>query len=200
LRNCLDSKKHVIGVLDHWVNYEMRWGESKPREIWVTDEYAFVKAKRTFVNSEIHLKSNYYFKEVEKQFTQNYSYPSNSDALYLCEVQKNIANHHGHQSFCVCQDVLRIRSKFLFKTIFVRPHPSYSVSECMKYFQRSGFVEVVLTAENENLSTSLARTSNIFGNNTYAMYIASLLKLNVITLTNYSDDWAGPRFVFIEDL
>ena len=54
-----------IAVLDHWVNYELRFirnnEEVLPDQIYVTDMYALDKAKHYFPDTPIHLYDNLYF-------------------------------------------------------------------------------------------------------------------------------------------
>jgi hypothetical protein len=58
----------VVGVLDHWVNFENRWVNRQPLEIWVTDKFAYSLANQFFPDSEIKLFVNYYLQYVEREY------------------------------------------------------------------------------------------------------------------------------------
>ena len=67
----LEAKKAKIlsiAVIDHWVNYEIRFIRNNrkvlPDIIWVFDEYAKTKAKKLFKKTKVHKIKNFYIDEI----------------------------------------------------------------------------------------------------------------------------------------
>ena len=66
------SKILSIAVIDHWVNYELRFIRNNqcvlPKIIWVFDEEAESQAKKLFNNTIIQRKNNFYIVQFRINF------------------------------------------------------------------------------------------------------------------------------------
>ena len=68
---CRKNKIKVVSWLDSWTNYKERFLLNNclnlPDEIWVSDNYAYKKAKNIFQNVKILKKKNYYLKNIKEE-------------------------------------------------------------------------------------------------------------------------------------
>lgn len=133
------NNKFVVSFIDHWINYLERFISNSeiilPNTIWVGDSFAEKLAKKTFPNTNIELKENYYFNELKTQFDQFSQEKRNIKTiiLYVCEPIKDHAFlQHGNENYWGYTEFDALKF-FLDNTvvliediseIWVRPHPS----------------------------------------------------------------------------
>ena len=133
----LEAKKLKIlniAVIDHWVNYELRFIRNSqvvlPDMIWVFDEFAEKKAKNLFKNVEVQKLENYYIKDLvheihklEKTITSN-----KTKILYVLEPFRKKSKIENYLfEYEVLDFFIKKISKFKFKNpleIKLRLHPS----------------------------------------------------------------------------
>lgn len=75
-----------VAVIDHWVNYRMRFERSGelilPDRIWVTDEHALAEARRALPEVEAELRPNLY---LQNQANAAGPTPTDGDILFVLE-------------------------------------------------------------------------------------------------------------------
>ena len=86
----IQNKKRVVAVMDHWVLYkESLVYKNKlnlPNEIWVTNNYAYLKAKKEFKKIIIKKKINFLEESIKKIKKNN---KKTSNYLYILEPINN---------------------------------------------------------------------------------------------------------------
>ncbi len=149
IKLALDLKKHTAVYLDHWSNYKERLHvhgkQLNPKEIWVSDNYAFSIASRIFKKNKIILKDNAYLQKikqeiitVQKDIYQQYGEAAKHEGARILYVAENIDEHalrsygdHRHWGYdekdafrFFLDNIERIQSNIA--SISIRQHPSQS--------------------------------------------------------------------------
>jgi hypothetical protein len=179
----------VIAYLDHWTNYRERFVFRNslvlPDEIWVSDIFAKEIAIRQFPQVEIVLQENFYIAGVVATYEELKEMESFRFAegklkiLFLSEpaviYQHSTGNQENLDEFAALgQLITLIAEQNERKTqIRVRLHPSERKDKFDRY-SASGFIEI---SDNENIAIDFAWADLVVGLDTYAMYVASCLKI-----------------------
>ena len=117
----IKNKKKVIAVMDHWVLYKESLIYRKklvlPDEIWVTNNYAYIKSKKEFEKVKILKKKNFLEQSIKKikrneKKTNNY--------LYILEPINNSIEFIALKKFFLF--LTKLNSKKKLKIIF-KLHP-----------------------------------------------------------------------------
>lgn len=163
-----------ISVLDHWVNYRERFIRSGklqlPDEIWVTDKDAFILASDIFPEIPIFIKPNYYLR---KQLALISSPPKKNHVLYLLEPVRSkwggrILGEYQALEYALEQLIL-ITGNNDFK-LFLRPHPSESLSKYQKYVDLFPNIEF---DSHGNIASAISNADIVIGVETYGLIIAN---------------------------
>jgi hypothetical protein len=92
IKYALSESKHVVSIIDHWVNYKERFfHEGKtylPNEIWVTDKIALEHAQSLFKNVKVKLITNHYLEDLLIEiddFQKIFTPGDEASILYICE-------------------------------------------------------------------------------------------------------------------
>lgn len=127
-RAARDRGIRSIAVIDHWVNYRMRFerdGELVlPDEIWVTDDYALTEALRVLGEVPVVVKTNLYLAE---QVAKAGRLPDAGDILFVAEPIRDDwgkgtpGEFQGLDYLATHRDAAGIDGG---ATLRIRPHPS----------------------------------------------------------------------------
>lgn len=179
-----------IAVIDHWVNYRERFirnsVEILPDIIWVSDKYAYKKAKRSFPNVQIIEQENEYLKA---QANEVLSYKTNkkkdvTNILYLLEpIRDEWAGHKVAGEFQALDFFLKIMPDLnLGKdiSIILKPHPSDPIDKYNDWVKLSNLSNIHIETE-KNLASLLAWSDVVVGCETYAMVLAIRVCKRVIS-------------------
>lgn len=116
-----------VAVIDHWVNYRMRFQrrgeEILPDRLWVTDDYALAEAARTLTEIPVELKPNLYLQE---QATAAGPVPINGDILFVLEPARSDWGRHEQGEFQALDWfwLHRAAAALAPTVVRLRPHPS----------------------------------------------------------------------------
>lgn len=116
-----------VAVIDHWVNYRMRFQrhgeEILPDRLWVTDDYALAEAARTVAEVPAELKPNLYLQEQVKAAGP---VPIDGDVLFVLEPARSDWGRHEAGEFQALDWFWRRRARAAPATtpVRLRPHPS----------------------------------------------------------------------------
>ena len=178
-----------IAILDHWVNYKMRFMLDNnfvfPNAIWVSDESALKIAKREFPEVEVKQVSNYYLEsEIRKvnSLHNTISNPTGERALFLGEnisemALKNFGDqlHFGYNektSFTFLLEFFKSQIN-LDRILRIRPHPSESdVSKYIEIVKGSGAQFSQIEISTNSLNEDLSWSTSVYGMTSYALYLA----------------------------
>ena len=176
-------KKLSIAVIDHWVNYEMRFirnGEKvMPDFIWVFDTWAKEIATNIFKDINIEVKKNYYLNDLVSKIKRiNRQEKSNiCKILYVLEPIRNKLNKESDcdSEFLVLNFFLEKLDKLTFKEkveIKMRLHPSETRSKYENWINLNKNLNLGLTI-NKSLEEDIAWSDIVVGYESFALVVAS---------------------------
>jgi len=190
----------IYGVLDNWVNYEMRIAGFPVDELIVFDEYARVHLNSILPGRPVSLKRNYYLARLEKDFHDFRREPSKVLLLGGRENEYSIPLYppiHAEHS-CVCMQIMNINRTFPAASVSYRPHPAVVLSstcrdsDIVKHLVSAGLFEI--SDPLKSLGKELAGVSVVFGPHSYALYVSQELGLDTYATTVANEKWHGPKF------
>jgi hypothetical protein len=163
----------VIAVVDHWVNYSMRFERDGilqlPDEIWVADAWALEIAKETFPNLPVlQLKNTY----LETQIAKVSASPKNGTLLYVLEPVRDSWGREDSGEFQALEFTLEhVKKNFFGKVtkIILRPHPSESPLKYQKYI---GIDSRITIDSFGDLSYAISQADVVVGVESFALTIA----------------------------
>ena len=176
------SKILNIAVIDHWVNYELRFIRNRkvvlPDIIWVFDEFAEKKAKKLFKNIEVQKLENYYIKDLVEdiQKLEKTNTPIKTKILYVLEPFRRSSTIENYlYEYEVLDFFIKKISKFKFKNpleIRLRLHPS---EEKQKYddwikTQNKNYISVSFE---KTLAQDISWADIVVGYDSYALVVAN---------------------------
>ncbi len=172
-----------IGVIDHWVNYRMRFernGEQiLPDEIWVSDELAYSRALSRFPGQAVCQKPNRYLEYLVKQIKLSPQYEEradkNSRVLYVLEpirIQWNDTDISGEfQALDYFIENIATVGLDRDTEIVLRAHPSDPVDKYSSWCDSKSGYNISVDREH-SLSDLIAWADWVVGCETFAMVIA----------------------------
>ena len=167
---------HSIAVIDHWVNYPMRFERNGqtvlPDQIVVTDPYAAVEARRCFPTLPIVQWPNYYLQESVKRIRP--LQPDDDGILYLLEpIRADWAGTRGgeFEALDFFVDNLRYLSNLSSFTLRLRPHPSDPPGKYDQWIKQHAGLHVQLD-DADSLSEAIGQARWVVGAETFAMVVA----------------------------
>ena len=179
-----------IAVIDHWVNYRERFVrndlEILPDEIWVSDKYAYNKARTTFPNIQIIEQKNDYLK-AQAHEVSSYKIEKNkgtTNILYLLEpIRDKWAGDKVAGEFQALDFFVQKMPDLNFGkdlSIILKPHPSDSTDKYDDWVKLSNLQNIYIEKE-KNLASLLAWSDVVVGCETYAMVLAIRVCKRVIS-------------------
>jgi hypothetical protein len=179
-----------IAVIDHWVNYRERFVrnhiEVMPDIIWVSDKYAYLKAKSCFPNIEIVEQRNDYIKD---QVDEVSSFKiekkgGTTNILYVLEPIREVwAGNDVLGEFQALEFFLNsIPSLSLGDclSIVLKPHPSDPEDKYNQWVKSLSLSNIKIEKE-KSLASLIAWSDVVVGCETYAMVVALYAKKRVIS-------------------
>jgi hypothetical protein len=166
----------TVAVLDHWVNYEVRFtrkgSQILPDEIWASDDKAFDLASKTFPNTKIVQVVNYYLRDQVQQIN---AHPKVNEAqlLYLTEPIRSTWGKSEQGEFQALRYFLNNKERLAIPNhvrIVLKVHPSEEYNKYDEIVREYNKIDITVTSL--SLSSELSRSVWVVGCNTFAMYIA----------------------------
>lgn len=175
------SSMITIAVVDHWVNYKMRFerGETVlPDEIWVADEYAYEIAKREFNRLTVRQLPNIYLtNEVEaiKLAGMNIQNDGKNSVLYALEpirIQWDNSDQRPGEFQTLDYFLSNLNKLGLPDTIPItlRPHPSDPPGKYAEWMAKKAAYNLRIDATT-SLSRAMAEATWIAGAESFVLVI-----------------------------
>ena len=173
-----------VGVIDNWVNYEMRFYRKGqvvyPNEIWVVDEHAFSLANSKFPELKIRLLPNYYLddqvskiKDLQQVPT---SKPNRTKILYALEpirvpwLKKEVVSGEFQALDYFVSNVTGITDNPV--EIRLRPHPSDFIGKYEDWIDQQNPNLKIEISNTKTMVEDLAWSDIVAGCQTYVLVIA----------------------------
>lgn len=169
----------VIAVIDHWVNYSERFeingSSSLPDIIEVTDEHALEIARSHFPDIPIVKKKNFYLhqalRKVEATITNR-----ESEILYVLEPIRTTwcrskRDPEELQALNFFRTFILRYFQNAYSKIRLRPHPSENSEKYREWIQKNQSLPIIIDPY-DDIETSIANASWVFGCNSYGLVIA----------------------------
>ena len=186
IRQCLEKKKYVSTMLDHWVNYQERFKLHDklilPDKILTLDEHATKIAKTYFGGTHIvEVKNVYLESKVKKVLSYQKKSTTQTYALFVGENIKEHAlttygneNYFGYNEESIIKSFWKSANEKLRDTnkILIRPHPS-QVAEQYEWAKEVIPKEISIS-NNRELEQDIAESEIVYGINSMALVIAAL--------------------------
>jgi RimJ/RimL family protein N-acetyltransferase len=175
IENCRRARVPTVTLLDHWVNYESRFGGDKPTKpsmIAVTNSRALAIANRAFPNSSVWLlpdaQLTHYVTVVQESV-------SRSKVLVLFEPNTTISESLKIDSAVkieLLQKALNMNSAMNLNGVILRLHPSQKAYDQEITTIVANSPEITLST-NKNLLDDLITSKLVVGFSSYALYLAA---------------------------
>lgn len=168
----------VIAVFDHWTNYSDRLSLAGDTlsidQIWVVDDYAYLKASTIFPNIPVKIQPNHYLDSLVEKVRDGLDRTDPHAVLFIMEpLRQQICGVFKCAEFkCFDYFVNCIPSVFPeLSRVVVRPHPSDPEG---KYSElAASYPGVPIVIENDvSLEDQIAAAGHIVGMQSYAMVVA----------------------------
>ena len=181
------SKKYKIksiAVIDHWVNYEMRFIRHNqmilPDIIWVFDNFAEKKAKNIFKTIKVQKQKNYYIEDQVKEISKlKKNLEDHSiNILYVLEpIRKDKINGLIYEFIVLDFFMKNIYKLNLKKEFFIRfrLHPSENKNKYDDWVRKQNKDNISISI-NDNLCEDISWSNIVIGYESYALVIASASK------------------------
>ncbi len=171
-----------ISVIDHWVNYELRFIRNNqkvlPNIIWVFDEFAEKIAKKLFTNIYIERQINFYIKDLVKEInTLEKKYENKkTKILYVLEPMRKVYSIDGDlYEYKILDFFVEKIGKINFNNqleIKLRPHPSENSKKYNNWIRQQNKNYISLSSE-KRLAEEIAWSDIVVGYDSYALVVAN---------------------------
>lgn len=170
-----------IAVIDHWVNYSLRFERQRerllPDELWVTDAYAYAMTKQEFSGVPVCLMKNAYINGLLSSISA-VSLPTSRveyQILYVLEPARSDWGRQGSNGEFQALDYF-IKNMALLDIgsnpiIVLRPHPSDMPGKYDQWIAAHPELRIRLD-DSLDLASAIAHAQCIVGCQTYAMVVA----------------------------
>jgi hypothetical protein len=183
----------TVAVLDHWVNYRMRFERDGalflPDEIWVTDDWAAEIARREFPGTVIRQKPNAYLERAAREVTPIDR--SISGVLFVLEPVRHDWGRGVPGEFQALDYFLQRRGVLGLgpqDPIRLRPHPSDQPGRYSDWLT-SNHSENVCMDDSETLSSAISRSRLTVGIQSFALVVADAAGRQAVSAL---PPWAPP--------
>ena len=181
--NCVKKKIYTIVILDHWINYKIRFSfENKltiPDEIVVFDSLSKKMISKIFKNKcKITLIKNLHLIDLKRQFNHlvlNNNNNNNNNILILSEplLETNSNNYKFNQFDGIKKILMHLKiNKINYDSIVIRPHPREKLKNYFTFKSQNK----IIVRNKTNLIYEIFNSKFIFGYNSIAFYFACILK------------------------
>ena len=169
-----------IGVIDHWVNYRERFIRQDqfvlPDELWVSDGYALLEAKKYFPDTPVIQRPNRYLEQLTKEIGQvSIKHHERTRILYALEPirskwgRNDISGEFQSLEYFISRIPTLINGHGV--EIRLRPHPSDALHKYDQWLavNRNYDISIDTTL---SLASAIAWSDWVVGCETYAMVVA----------------------------
>jgi hypothetical protein len=166
-----------IAVIDHWVNYAMRFEHDGvvvlPNQIWVSDAYAFEMVTKLFKDISVIELPNTYLQNLVKSIS-----PVSKNCKNLLYVLEPIRNDWGRGELGEFQALDFFVNNLEMVVgqepvhITLRPHPSDPPDKYNDWLKTHSSLDIALDNHN-GLNEAIAKARWVVGAETFAMVVAS---------------------------
>jgi hypothetical protein len=173
---CKKNKIKVVAWLDNWTNYKERFllnnSLNLPDEIWVSDNYAYKKAKKIFKNTKILKKKNYYLINIKKKLKKK-NIKNIKNILYVCGLmnQNNRTNKLEKISFFNFYRTIN-KKHYRNLNIVLRYHPAET-----DFIDKKIIKKLNIKISKNKIINDFNWSDIIVGANTMALNVAKSLNL-----------------------
>ena len=187
-------------LFDHWVRYEERLNYKNcilnPEKIIVSDKNAQSLAKKKY-DLRVELVKNYYLESIKSQFN---SCNVSNNAIYVaepenCKIKVTKKEWENFQFCSLMSEISYIESLGILKRnninkLIIRLHPSLKK---MKNLKSKNFE---LERSDKPIEKSFSEVSICIGKTSYALYIASKLKIKTYSISKglYNRELSIPSY------
>jgi len=180
IKYCKKKNKKVYSILDHWINYRIRFTRKNkfllPDKIIVCDNEAKKMASKYFNN--LIFMSNPYWKYVRKKF-KNKKVNNINKYLYVSS-NYNRTKRKFNDKWILNKLIRYLEKKDESCTLLIRPHPSENEKKFNNFFSKKKIN--IIIEKKKNLLFSLRKASVVFGHNSMAMVLAKICGLRTINI------------------
>jgi hypothetical protein len=164
---------YSVAVLDHWVNYSMRFIHNNrvqwPDELWVADQWAVKIAQKEIPQVPVRLLKNLY---LEDQVTKITPAPSTGTLLYVLEPVRQTWGCNQEGEFQALEFALKQIDRLYparVSRILLRPHPSESPAKYEKYILSDERVEMDTS---KDVASAISLADVVVGVESFALTVA----------------------------
>ena len=176
------SKIISIAVIDHWVNYELRFIRNAqkvlPNLIWVFDEFAEKKAKNLFKNISVERQKNFYINDLAKKINklERKIENKNTNILYVLEPMRKNSQLHGYlYEYEILDFFVNKISKLTVDNdvdIKLRLHPSEESKKYDKWVNLQHQKNISISSA-KSLCEDISWADIVIGYDSYALVVAN---------------------------
>jgi len=171
-----------VGVIDHWVNYRLRYERSGeqvlPTETWVSDEYAYIKASTTFPQHKIRLMPNRYMQQLIEKIKIKTTLTKKVEKTCILYVLEPVHDQWGDEKtkgeFQALDYFIRhidVIDNVANVQIILRKHPSEAIDKYDRWCKKNSSLDLFVDTES-SLDDLIAWADWVVGCQTFAMVIA----------------------------
>ncbi len=180
--------KKIISVIDHWVNYKQRFeyenhDEFLSNELWVFDKTALKIAKKTFPDTRIVEKKNFYVLDVVKKINLLGDHRKSNSILYVLEpIRNGFKQQKGDEFKCIeyfFKNISKINIDY--KEIIFRLHPSERDDKYDSFLSLYENDFKIKIDKKSSLEKLISKSSVVVGYGSMAMYIADQAGKKIIS-------------------
>ena len=181
-----------IALLDHWVNYRERFhpsGQILPDVLLVTNHFAYLKAKEQFTDINVVEIPDFQLASMKLQFMSKVRNPRYALILLEPESETTFCERFPQVSFGkLIRDVEMIADERGVTGILLRTHPAHSPIYIEKLKASLATSAQINVSTNTNLIDDLIGADFVVGFNTYALYLASELRIQTFGYFSHNPD------------
>ena len=180
IKYCKKKNKKVFSILDHWINYKIRFTRKNkyllPDKIIVCDNEAKKMASKYFNN--LIFMPNPYWKYIKKKFKNK---KENNIKKYLYVSSNYNRTKKKFDDKWILNKLIRyLKKKDESCNLLVRPHPSENKKKYNDFLSKNKIK--IRIDKNKNLFYSLGKTSTVFGHNSMAMVLGKICGLRTVNI------------------
>lgn len=186
-----------VAYLDHWVNYQERfgfprpdWTDNLPDEIWVGDKTAYFLAKKFFPSKVVirHIP-NQYFRAIEKEYDKSVKIEPTANLLIVSEPLGEAINSYGQKlpllfdEFAWLEILLSNLARSNFKDrVILRLHPSEAKDKFDSILAKYRGKIRLSKSHNKNIINDLVKVHTVIGITSMAMVVAAICQKKVFSV------------------
>ena len=193
IKYCKKKNKKVYSVLDHWINYKIRFLRNRkyvfPDKIIVCDEDSRKLALKFFKN--VIYMQNPYWKYIKKNFKNKNKNKNNY--LYVSSNYNRLKKKYD-DTWILNKLIKYLKKKNKNLNLFIRKHPTENISK-FKKFKSSNKIKIILD-KNINLIESLKNKFVVLGHNSMASVIAKICGIKTLNINiNNQKNTIPPKYI-----